>query len=372
MKTLILSCGTGQGHNSCAQAIKECYDNENSYCVLEEALNFISPSFAKFICWGHTTVYRHLHSLFTFGYKYFEKHPKMFYEKSCVYKLLTSGTDKLVKYITEGGFDTVICTHVFASLMITEAQKRYNLSVSSCLVSTDYTCNPGTKESVVDLHFSPDKSLSVYYECPNIKESQIISSGIPVRQMFYSNTEPDKAKAEFGIPSAHKHLLMMCGSMGCGPMKHLAKLLSVSLPEDADLTIVCGTNKKIEKKLKEKYKDFSRIHVLGYVKDMSMLMDSADLYLTNPGGISITEAATKKLPMVFIDAVAGCEEYNRIYFIEHRMAKSGTNVWELEDICLDLLKNPEKLQAMRKSFESFEKQNAAKIIFETMTNSKAL
>ena len=41
---------------------------------------------------------------------------------------------------------------------------------------------------------------------------------------------------------------------------------------------------------------------------MALLMDSADLYLTKPGGISVTEAASMRLPMVFIDAVAGCEE----------------------------------------------------------------
>ena len=30
MKTLILSCSTGEGHNSCAKAIKEYYDSKRA------------------------------------------------------------------------------------------------------------------------------------------------------------------------------------------------------------------------------------------------------------------------------------------------------------------------------------------------------
>lgn len=37
------------------------------------------------------------------------------------------------------------------------------------------------------------------------------------------------------------------------------------------------------------------------MKDMSALMDSADLYLTKPGGLSTSEALAKALPMVLFE-----------------------------------------------------------------------
>ena len=43
MKTLILSCNTGEGHNSCAKAIKEYYDTVGDECVIKDGLEFISP-----------------------------------------------------------------------------------------------------------------------------------------------------------------------------------------------------------------------------------------------------------------------------------------------------------------------------------------
>lgn len=366
MATLILTCSTGQGHNSCAKAIKEYYDQQGETCVIEDALGFVSKSISKIICWGHVTMYRHLHGLFQVGYQYSEKHSGMFHEKSGIYKLLTLGTDRIHDYICVGGFDKVICTHVFASLMMTEVQKKYSLPISTCLVATDYTCNPGTKESTVDLHFIPDRPLSVFYECPTIADEQIISSGIPIRQMFYHHTAMNEAKLSFGIPVYHKHLLMMCGSMGCGPMKKLAKELCRKLPETVDLSIVCGTNRSLQKKLERKYSHNGNVHILGYVADISKLMDSADLYLTKPGGISVTEASMKNLPMVFIDAVAGCEEYNKIYFIKKRAAKTGTTVQDIADVCADLLSKPKKLEKMRMNLESGDKRNAAKVIYDKM------
>lgn len=366
MATLILTCSTGQGHNSCAKAIKEYYDSQGEPCVIEDALGFVSKNLSRVICWGHVTMYRHFHGLFQIGYRYSEKHSGMFREKSGIYKLLTLGTDKIRRMITEGSYDQVICTHVFASLMMTEVQNRYHLPVTTCLVATDYTCNPGTKESEVDLHFIPDPPLSIYYECPNIADEQIISSGIPIRQMFYHSVPKNQARLAFGIPTNHRHLLMMCGSMGCGPMKKLAKVLAGTLPETVDLTIVCGTNKSLQKKLTRKYRKQDNIHILGYVEDMSMLMDSADLYLTKPGGISVTEAAMKNLPMVFIDAVAGCEEYNKVYFIHTKAAKTAKTVKEIAELCQDILSKPRKLEKMRRNLEAMAKANAGEVIYREM------
>ena len=49
MNTLILSCNTGQGHNSCAAAIKEYFDRLGQPCAVEDALAFISADLSAFI-----------------------------------------------------------------------------------------------------------------------------------------------------------------------------------------------------------------------------------------------------------------------------------------------------------------------------------
>ena len=95
-------------------------------------------------------------------------------------------------------------------------------------------------------------------------------------------------------------------------------------------------------------------------------MDSADLYLTKPGGISVTESAMKNLPMVFIDAVAGCEGYNKIYFIKKGTAKTGTSLDDITDVCIDILKKDNTREKMRHNLNSVCKCNAAKVIYDEM------
>ena len=184
--------------------------------------------------------------------------------------------------------------------------KQHPMDIKTSFVATDYTCSPSTEQSDLDLYFIPHKILKYDYEHPNIPLSKMVCSGIPIRQMFYHNTSKEEAKKALGIPTNQPHLLLMCGSMGCGPIKHLVRLLSRE--EGFQMTVVCGTNDKLQKSLQKHYKAHSNIHIRGYEKDMSLLLDSADLYLTKPGGLSVTESVAKNLPLVCIDAGLGGAE----------------------------------------------------------------
>lgn len=75
-------------------------------------------------------------------------------------------------------------------------------------------------------------------------------------------------------------------------------------------------------------------------------MDAADLILTKPGGLSTTEAAVKALPMLFINAVPGCETRNIEFFLNNGCADMRDTDIELCDAVCDYLENPEKLKKM--------------------------
>ena len=85
---------------------------------------------------------------------------------------------------------------------------------------------------------------------------------------------------------------------------------------------------------------------------MPLYMDAADLILTKPGGLSSTEAAVKALPMLFIDAVPGCETRNFEFFLENGFADMRDSVLELCDTVCDLLENAEKLKKTSAILES--------------------
>lgn len=364
MRTLILSCNTGEGHNSCAKAIKEIYDLNHADCAITDGLAFVSERASDFISWGHTFMYRRLPSLFRWGYSSVEKHPDTLSEDSKVYNLFSKGVERLRNHIMNHGYDTVICTHVFPALMITELQRRHGTALKTAFVATDYTCSPGVKDSVMDVYFIPDAGLADDFLCENIPKDKIVASGIPIRQMFYRKTE--NSKEALGLPADCKHMVMMCGSMGCGPIEDIAEALAERMTEKQILTVICGTNENLRQKMEKKFRDCNTIRIEGFVKDMSVMLDSADLYLTKPGGISVTETAVKQIPMVLIDAVAGCEAYNLNWFIGAGCAVTEKEITALADTSVTLLSNPVWLQDMKTAYDAMTFENAAQMIYNTM------
>ena len=162
MRTLILSCNTGAGHNSCAKAIQEVYQSCGDVCDIYDALLFISKRASKFISNWHTRIYLHAPKIFSSGYEKAEEKDNLFREGTPVYKYITSGADRMYDYIVSGGYDNVICTHVFPALALTEVRRRHpDLRVTTSHVSTDYTCSPCTADSKLDWYFMPSALLKL-------------------------------------------------------------------------------------------------------------------------------------------------------------------------------------------------------------------
>ena len=162
----------------------------------------------------------------------------------------------------------------------------------------------------------------------------------------------------------------MCGSMGCGPIMSIARRIGRNLPDNQDLTIVCGTNERLYDRLSRRFYGAKNVHILSYVKDMALLMDSADLYLTKPGGISVTEAASMRLPMVFIDAVSGCEEYNKDFFLRTGGAATGKTPAEIARVSLKLLSDENTLEKMGDALDTAVPHDAAASILSEMSEAE--
>lgn len=353
MQTLILSCNTGAGHNSCAQAVQEAYHSRGEICNITDSLQFISEKASTFISNWHTRIYRHAPRLFDAGYQRAESHEDIFCEGTPIYKLLSSGAERMYQYIRSAGYDNIICTHVFPALALTEMRRQHPcLQLVTSHISTDYTCAPCTADSALDWYFIPSTSLLGEFEQCGLQPQKLIASGIPVRQQFYQRVSQEAGKANAGISPAHQHILMMCGSMGCGPMEEIISYLCPYLTTEQELSVVCGTNDDLRKKLQKRTEKYSQVHVLGTVNNVPQLMQASDLFLTKPGGLSTSEAMAAELPMVLIDAVAGCETHNLNFFLRNGMAVTANTPKAIADTTIKTLNAPVLLSKMRAAMRS--------------------
>jgi len=290
----------------------------------------------------------------------------MFNEGKIAYRFITRGTEKLQQYLEQRQFDAVICTHVISALFMTEVRRKSLANIPSFFVATDYTCSPMVANSNLDLYFVPSTNLIEEFVQCGVPADRIIASGIPVRKIFLTKTLREVAKNQLHIPSKSKHLLVMCGSMGCGPMRKLVAALDKKLYFNTTITVICGTNNRLYKFFSKKYQGNDRVRIMSYTSNVSLLMDSADLFLTKPGGLSVTEARAKMLPMVFINAVAGCEDHNLRYFVANGMAASGESVRCVTELCAEILNCDEKRALMSQKMRMACPRNATEQIYRSV------
>ncbi len=368
MNVLILSANTGQGHNSCAQAIRETFESHGDQCDIVDVLGLVSERLSRTVSRNHEKTYRKTPGLSNVGYGFLEHHPDLFAPEKLVYKVMRLGRKQIARCISNGGYDTVICTHVIAAIILTAAMQEEKVDVHSAFVATDYSCAPGINGTQLDHYFIPHESLVRDFFAADVPPEKIIPVGIPVQKAFRPTADKACLKKQFGVRSDRYHLLVMCGSMGCGPIPLMVRSICVSMSDNWEMTVVCGTNEKLKNELQQEHQGHTTVHIRGYEKQMPSLLASADLYLTKPGGLSTSEAAAAAVPMVLVDAVAGCEENNLHHFVNCGMAVTGNTPMEVADVCLELMEEPEMLSEMTKRMLKNASSNAAECIWHEMQN----
>lgn len=362
IKLLILSGNTGGGHNSAANAVKDIFENNGIYCDIRDSLAFWGELQSDIISGGHVFIYKNTPKLFGVGYRFAENHPAKDKSTSLMYKTFSKGAKKLYELMLEQKYSAIVCTHVFSGMLATEVKRKYIPNLKIYFIATDYTCAPGTPELDASMYFIPHKFLQDEFTALNLDKDKLVPSGIPVRSHFYKKVDSDVAKEELGLPKNKRIALLMCGSMGCGPIKELAIRITTLMPEDAHLAVICGSNKSLQKELDESL-DESKATVIGFTDRMDLYMDAATVAITKPGGLSSTEALVKNLPLVLIDAVPGCETRNMEFLTLNEFAETGNTTAELTSKVLSYLTSQDKCENKKVRLKKEFGENAAEVIF---------
>lgn len=335
MKAFILYAKTGGGHISAGEALKVSL-SKLDVCTKEfDALEFGGKLFSKEVSSAYINMVKVSPRLFGALYNAGDKinSPK---RKSIVYRINSLYANKLLKVIEEEKPDIIICTHVFAAQTLSYLQGKHKLNAVTSAIVTDYTCAPYWDDTNLDYYFIPHKDLTDDFVKKGIKESSLKALGMPVNPKFNAIIH-NKAKAKkiLGYDENKPHILIMGGSMGAGDIIDHTKALSNTF-KDATLTAICGNNTKLFNKMNSL--DLNKnVQVLQFVTNMNELMDSADIIVTKPGGLTSTEAMDKNIPLIMINPIPGVESANCNFFEEHNTALYSHSPEETVSFCEKLL-----------------------------------
>ena len=322
MDALILSCGTGGGHDSAAKAIIEAMSMHGHKAEMLNPYTLKSDRLAKSIDKTYIRAARKAPHAFGAVYKIGDLYRGLPF-RSPIYLANRRMNAVLREYIAENHFDIVIMTHLFPAEILTN-MKRHGIPVPPMIfVATDYVCTPFTEETECDAYVIPAEDLAGDFISRGLPKEKIYPFGIPTHSKFAVSEARDAVKRRLGLDTDKKYILITGGSMGGGKIeKAIAKLrCHFQNREEIGLIIVCGSNKALYDTLRER--SDPGITVVGHTDDMASYMKASDLFITKPGGLSSTEAAVCGVPVLHTSPIPGCETYNARYFSKRGMSLYG-------------------------------------------------
>lgn len=330
MKVLILSCDMGEGHNSAAYAIADFLQKAKVECEVLDTLSLKSKSASKKAALTYLRAIRiPIFFRITYNMGKLVSSPK---RKSPVYYKNRSYRLLLEHYIKEYDFDTVITTHLFPAETLTALKRENRLQATTLGILTDYTCSPFWEETELDYYVIPHKDLTDEFLKHGLPAEKLLPYGIPVRPAFYDKLPKNEARQKFNITHGQSFrpdkpwYMIMSGSMGFGKIGLLVSAIIRLEKTEVNIIVVCGTNHKLKNKLDFLFTNHSNIAILGFSKDIPLIMDACDVLFSKPGGLSSTEAAIKNIPIIHTAPIPGCETCNAAFFKEHGMSYSSSRI----------------------------------------------
>ena len=318
MNILILSCDTGGGHNSAARSIQKELIRRGHQTVFLNPFELSGKRVAGAVGGAYV--------------KLVQKHPRAFgmlYKlgalvsrvpgKSPVYYANSLVARHLAKYLEQKSYDAVVMPHLYPAEMISYIKRKGWDCPKSVYVATDYTCIPFTGETECDYYVIPHEELELEFVRKGVKKQKIRALGIPVDETFRSKETKQQAREQLGMSVDGIYYLVAGGSIGAGKIRQLLDLMREALEEKEQAIVICGKNKKLEKKLKKRYEGYKNISIIGNTDHMADYMRACDVLYSKPGGLSSTEAAIIGVPLIHLTPIPGCETRNRIFFRKHGM-----------------------------------------------------
>jgi processive 1,2-diacylglycerol beta-glucosyltransferase len=102
-----------------------------------------------------------------------------------------------------------------------------------------------------------------------------------------------------------------------------------------------------------------RVHVLEYTDQMDELLAAADLVVTKPGGLTVSEALARGAALLLINPIPGQEERNSDFLLEEGAAVKVNHMPTLAFKVTDLLRDPGRLERLKANARRLARPRAA-------------
>ncbi len=358
MRVLILYASAGNGHRRAAQAVYEAFINagHNDVSMLD-ILDFTPKWFKAFYSRGYMNIVTHAKWLWRFAYHMSDKGKGQFFPKSWRSFLNKMMARKLVHFLEEYKPDVIVSTHFMANDVISRFKKE-GCTCSLVSIVTDYTAHSFWVSDGVDHYFVAIDAVRDELISMGVDGNKITVSGIPVPQSFLKTGPREDLLGHFGLKDDFVALIIG-GTVRTEMLIDTVKVLS----RDMQMIVGCGKDTGLYDEIKPLEEVARGLKVYKIIDDMTKAMSVADAIVTKPGGLVVTEALTKRVPMILVDPIPGQEDGNRKIMAKLGAAFTGDNSIEVIKYLTLLKSSQEERERMKSAMQGLAQGDVAGRMF---------
>lgn len=371
MKVMIFTVASaGNGHNKTAENIKK-YLNKNykdAEVQIVDTLNDINPIIDKVFIGSYLKTIKSVPTVYKSIYKLSNDNSSILNITEFFYKLFSN---KIKEMINTFNPDVILCTHPFSAEIISVLKGTNHINAKTFVILTDYSIHSIWLYDNIDYYIIAEEDLKEELISRGIEENKIYPYGIPVDIKFSMPLNKNIIKEKYHIDKDKPVIVLMGGGLGIGRIKENFK--SILLGNiDCKIVVCCGSNKKLKKSLEYINSGIveNKADILGFTENIDELLSIADVVITKPGGITISECLIKQVPMIITSAIPGQEEENADYLLNCGIAVRVKKDKDLIPKIKEILYNKKRISYIKEMEKDKSKPDALKNICDLIYNKK--
>jgi len=360
-RLLMLYASAGAGHMQAAKALKAVCD-QKKIAVAEtvDMLDYAPGYFKKLYKGSYLEIVKRIPELWGYLYDRSYKFKKANITTHLHHLVGNMHIASLLKYVKEFKPDALVFTHFLGWDALGSLKRLKLFNVPFYCVVTDFAVHSLWINKYVAKYYVTSEGERRVLRLHNIKDSDIMLTGIPVDPKFAVNYNKNKLRKKLKISTVTPMILMISGRYNLQGYTHLLSSFK-SVKDKLQIVVLAGRNKLLANKMTSIGKGLKSINVtvLGMVDNMHELMAASDIVISKPGGLTTSEVLASKTLMTIIDPIPGQEQRNSDYLLEsgvairiHDMESGGQKI-------ADLLSNKRRLNIMRSHLKYISHPRAA-------------
>jgi processive 1,2-diacylglycerol beta-glucosyltransferase len=352
---LILSVSAGNGHVRAAQALDAAARSFAPHTATHvDAMDFVWSGLRTVYTQGYAGLVARAPRLWSYVHQHTDATPH-----TATSQRLRRGIERLsalalLREIKRLRPDAVICTHFLPAELLMRERNRGRIDCPVWLQITDYDLHNMWLVPGMAGYFAATDEVAFRLRARGIPAALIHVTGIPVMPAF--------AEAPSAMPAldpTRPVLLMVSGGAGVGDLPSMVERV-LALGGAFQVIAVAGRNAGAKAALDAlALRHAGRLVAIGFTNEMHTLMAAADLVVTKPGGLTVSECMALGKPMLLISPIPGQEEHNAGFLMEAGAAWLAYDAIGVEYKVARLMADAPQLAAMAAASRALGKPHAA-------------